>query len=763
MSRSAKAVLWTTLAIMLLIASVSQFVSSQWIPLLDNLHWTLSSAASTILVWIGYRNGNLEEKIPRRWFLFGIASYFFGQLLWNVQQYVHWSFFPAPADVFYLLLGPCCLIGLLSVLNAKLTGAKKTAAWIDLSTISISVIGLVLALYLSNENSRHLPQMLAVISYPIGLLSAASVALLINVFLRLTPCWPNYIFFLALLVEGSIWMQWNVHMPGTQIDHGQLLKNMFSVGDVLIGLSAMGWRAVVSESPRQIAISRFILRIIPVASMFISVITIAIIFFSALVPIAKFVALISALMIIVLAMMRQSLLLVDSERLLDADRLIYEANIRYEYLANHDVLTGLPNRRLFQDRLVHAIAMANRHRSELALLFIDIDRFKNVNDSLGHIQGDMLLVELAGRLKGRLREEDTFARIGGDEFVVLIENIESKNQAAVVAQSIIELLETPFTLKNNHQVVVGASIGISLFPYDAENDVQLIRNADSAMYRAKESGRNNHQFYTLELTQIAHARFKLDTQLRQAIENKQFVLFYQPIVEYDKNSGRAKVVAVEALIRWYRNGSELVMPNDFIPFAEDTGLIVPIGKWVLEQACRQLVAWDAQAMSSINLAVNISPKQFHDANLLEAIESALRDSGLAPNRLTLEITEGAIMEQEDQAVEILLALKALGLRIAIDDFGTGHSSLSKLRFLPLDELKIDRAFVQNIPDNLDDMHIASTILTMAKGLRLHVVAEGIETEEQLAFFAGIGCEQYQGYKFSRPIPATDLPALVQSF
>lgn len=762
MSRSVKTILWTSLAIMLAIMIASQYVPPQWLPFLDNLHWTLSSGASACFAWIGFRNGSPEEKQPRRWFLLGIASYFVGQLLWDVQQYFHWNAFPAPADIFYLLLGPCCLIGLLQVLNAKLEGAKKVAAWIDLSTISISVIGLVLALYLSNDTDRRLPQMLAVISYPIGLLSAASVALLINLFLRLKPCWPNYLFFLAFMIEGSIWMQWNLDVLDTQIEQGQLLKNMFSVADILIGLSAMGWRAEVSDSLRQIAISRFIQRLIPVASMFISVLTIIVIFFDTVVPVAKFVALISALLIIVLAMMRQSLLLVDSERLLEADRLINEANLRYEYLANHDVLTGLPNRRLFQDRLTHAIAMANRHHYELALLFIDIDRFKDVNDSLGHIQGDMLLVELVSRLKGRLREQDTFARLGGDEFVVLMENIESKNQAAVIAQTIIELLEAPFTLKNNQQVVVGASIGISLFPYDAENDVQLIRNADSAMYRAKESGRNNHQFYTAELTKIAHARFTLDAQLRQGIEAKQFVLFYQPIVEYDKDTKLAKVVGVEALIRWYRNGNELVMPNDFIPFAEDTGLIVPIGKWVLHQACKQLVAWDALGLSDLKLAVNISPRQFHDANFINSIESVLNESGLNPNRLTLEITEGAIMEQEDMAVEILLALKALGLRIAIDDFGTGHSSLSKLRFLPLDELKIDRAFVRNIPENNDDMHIASTILTMAKGLRLHVVAEGIETEEQLAFFAHSDCEQYQGYKFSRPIPAADLPAFIQN-
>jgi len=762
MSRSVKTILWTTLAIMLVIMIVSQYISPQWIPLLDNLHWTLSSGASACFAWIGFQNGSLEEKRPRRWFFLGTLSYFFGQLLWDVQQYIHWNAFPAPADIFYLLLGPFCLIGLLRVINTKLEGAKKTAAWIDLATISISVIGLVLALYLSNDTDRYLPQMLAVISYPIGLLSAASVALLINLFLRLKPCWPNYIFFLAFMIEGSIWMQWNLGVLDTQIEQGQLLKNMFSVADILIGLGAMGWRAELSESVRQAAVSRFILRMIPVASMLISVLTIIIIFFDTVVPVAKFVALISALLIIVLAMLRQSLLLVDSERLLEADRLINEANLRYEYLANHDVLTGLPNRRLFQDRLTHAISMASRHHYELALLFIDIDRFKDVNDSLGHIQGDLLLVELVNRLKSRLREQDTFARLGGDEFVVLMENIESKNQAALIAQTIIELLEAPFTLKNDHQVVVGASIGISLFPYDAENDVQLIRNADSAMYRAKENGRNNHQFYTAELTRIAHARFTLDTQLRQAIENKQFTLFYQPIVEYDKDTKLTKAVAVEALLRWYRNGNELVMPNDFIPFAEDTGLIVPIGKWVLQQACRQLVAWDAQGLINLKLAVNISPKQFHDVNFLGSVKAALGESGLGPHRLTLEITEGVIMEQEDRAVEILLALKALGLRIAIDDFGTGHSSLSKLRFLPLDELKIDRVFVQNIPDNNDDMHIASTILAMAKGLRLHVVAEGIETEEQLAFFAHSHCGQYQGYKFSRPLAAADLPAFIMN-
>lgn len=761
MSGLATRILWVTVLAMLLAMVATQHVAPRWIPLLDNLHWTITSGASACFAWLGYRAANATDRSPRRWFFVGTAFYLVGQIVWDIQQYLGWTAFPAPADVFYLLLGPCCLVGLLQVINAGLAGAKKTAAWIDLATISISVIGLVLAIYLSHEVSASLAEKIAMVMYPIGLLSAASVALLINLFLRLQPRWSNYLFFLGLLIEGAIWMQWNLQVLDSSISEGQLLKNMFSVGDILIGLSAMGWQAQASQSKRLITISRGIQLSIPMVSMLISVVTIFVIFFDAVVPIAKFVALSSALLIIMLAMMRQSLLLVDSERLLEADKLINEANLRYEYLANHDVLTGLPNRRLFQDRLTHAIAMANQHDYELALLYIDIDRFKNINDSLGHVQGDLLLVEFVNRLKFCLREQDTFARVGGDEFVVLIENIQFKNQAALIAQSIIESLSSPISLQNNQQVVVGASIGISLYPYDAENDVQLIRNADSAMYRAKENGRNNHQFYTAELTKIAHARFTLNLQLHLAIEKQELVLFYQPIVNYDQRSKHAVIVGVEALIRWQRNGSELVMPNDFIPFAEETGLIVPIGRWVLEQSCQQLAAWDAQGLGKIHLAVNISPKQFHDKHLLASIKAALANAGLEENRLTLEITEGAIMEKEEHAVEILLALKACGLRIAIDDFGTGHSSLSKLRFLPLDELKIDRAFVQNIPHNSDDMHIASTILAMAKGLDLEVVAEGIETEEQLSFFADRGCEYYQGYKFSRPVPADELALLIQ--
>lgn len=760
MRYSAKVALWAAVSVIFITIIMTYYVPEQWWPLIDNIRWTVTSGVSAFLVWLGFVDGDSNERKYRRWFLLGTFLYFIGQIFWDVLQYLNWTDFPNISDIFYLMLGPFFLIGLLTTLKIQIDKTKKTAVLLDITTITVSVIGLVLMLYLSENISSRWSQTVVLVLYPIGLLSAASLAILINPFLKLKPNKAILILSIGLLIEGVIWMRWNSHLLIGKPASGSLLNAMFSVADLLIGYGAMTWTSMATNHPRLIYFYKRMQRCIPLLAMAVGIIILIILFFGEINPVSKGVALASALSMIALAMTRQSLLLADSERLIESDAKILEVNERYEYLANHDVLTDLPNRRLFQDRLMHAISMAKRHEYELALLFIDIDRFKSVNDSLGHADGDLLLVQLANRLKARLREQDTFARWGGDEFVILIEKIDSRTQVATVAQSIIELFEEPFQLSSKNSVSIGASIGISLFPLDAQDHAELVRFADLAMYRAKESGRNNHQFYTAELTLQAERMFTLEAQVRNALKNKEYELYYQPIMQHNEETGGNKLIAAEALIRWRRGEQEIVMPNDFIPCAEDTGLIIPIGKWVLEQACEQLAIWDAQGFNQINLSVNISPVQLHDQHFVENVRNAMQASGVSENRLTLEITENAIMKQEDNAVDILLALKSLGVRISIDDFGVGHSSLAKLRRLPLDELKIDRTFVQHIPDNKDDMQIASTIVAMAKGLRLDVVAEGIETQAQLTFFVEQGCERYQGYLFSRPVDSDGLAKLL---
>jgi diguanylate cyclase (GGDEF)-like protein len=387
----------------------------------------------------------------------------------------------------------------------------------------------------------------------------------------------------------------------------------------------------------------------------------------------------------------------------------------------------------------------------VAVLFIDLDHFKTINDGLGHAVGDELLITVARRLQQRLRNEDTLARLGGDEFLVVLENLARPEEAAQIAQALIQLFERPLPLGNERDAYLGASIGISYYPDDGQSADELIRNADAALYQAKAEGRNTYRFYTQELTARAHSRLTMESKLRQAIKRGEFVLHYQPLVDTDNG----KPLGVEALVRW--NSPEgMISPADFIPLAEDTGLIVPIGTWVLREACRQAQALRSQGLALDTVAVNLSPRQFRQADLLKQVRDALNDSGLPASCLELEITEGALMDDVAQTQASLRALKSLGLRLAVDDFGTGYSSLAYLRRFPLDKLKIDQSFMHGVPEDHGNLEIVATIITLARSLNLTVIAEGVETSGQLAALRRLGCEQSQGYLFSRPLSLENL-------
>ena len=428
-----------------------------------------------------------------------------------------------------------------------------------------------------------------------------------------------------------------------------------------------------------------------------------------------------------------------------------QSEARLEHLVHYDPLTNLPNRRLVQSRLQHALEHADRRGGRVAVLFVDLDRFKNINDSLGHPAGDALLESLAQRLSQRVREDDTLARLGGDEFLVLLENLQRPEDAASVAQTLLSLLQEPFYLPSGHELYVGASIGISLYPDDGRTVTDLIQHADVAMYQSKEEGRNTYRFYTPTLTLVAKERLGLEARLHRALANEEFVLHYQ--AQVDMRNGQ--LVGCEALVRWHSATEGLVAPDRFIPLAEETGLIVPLGEWVLRQACAQSQSWRASGLADLTIAVNLSGRQLRALDLVERVTRVLQETGLPAERLKLELTESMIMDQREQALERLRALKALGVRLSIDDFGTGYSSLAYLKRLPIDELKIDRDFVRDIPEDSSDMEIAATIIAMARNLRLNVIAEGVETQEQCDFLTRQGCMAGQGYLFGRPLPAED--------
>ena len=432
-------------------------------------------------------------------------------------------------------------------------------------------------------------------------------------------------------------------------------------------------------------------------------------------------------------------------------------------MANHDALTGLPNRALLQDRLAQAVCKAQRARREVGVMFIDLDRFKHVNDSLGHEAGDQLIIEIARRLAGCLRESDTVARQGGDEFVVVLDDLAGPEDAALVAQKVLDRLFQPLVLCGQEVFPTG-SIGIALYPRDGEDSAALLKAADSAMYRAKAVGGNHYHFYAADMGMQSQAHLRLETGLQRGLLQDEFVLHYQPQV--DTASGR--IVGLEALLRWQPQGGALVAPSDFIPLAEETGLIVPIGEWVLATALRQQARLVRQGLAPLRMSVNMSARQFRQQDAAARVARLLVESGCDPSCLTLEITESVLMENPAAAIETMARLAAMGVQLAIDDFGTGYSSLAALRRFPIHSLKIDRSFVGDIgvvgggPEaDADNAAIVKAVIALARTMKLDVIAEGVETGGQQAFLGAHGCHRMQGYWFSRPLAAPEVERLLR--
>jgi diguanylate cyclase (GGDEF)-like protein/PAS domain S-box-containing protein len=427
-----------------------------------------------------------------------------------------------------------------------------------------------------------------------------------------------------------------------------------------------------------------------------------------------------------------------------------EATIRH--LAYFDALTGLPNRLLFNDRLAQALAHARRRGSRcLSIMFLDLDRFKTINDTLGHGAGDELLRLAATRFSNSLREEDTVARLGGDEFLFLLPGVDDAENAARVAQKVLDVFDMPF-LVMDQELHATASIGISMFPFDGSDAETLIRNADTALYRAKEEGRNRYQLYAPAMNAVALKRLVLENRLRGAVDRNELLLHYQPLVSLDSG----EPIGVEALVRWKHAELGLVSPAEFIPMAEETGLIVPMTRWILRAACAQMKEWQLAGLPLETVSVNVSPRRFNDSNLPSMIEEILRTTKLDGRHLSIEITESVMMESAEATINTLQQLKNLGVKISIDDFGTGYSSLSYLKRLPIDTLKIDQSFVRDIPADSDDAAIAILIIAMAHNLKLSVVAEGVETQDQKSFLQSRSCDIMQGYLVSRPLPAAEI-------
>ena len=428
-----------------------------------------------------------------------------------------------------------------------------------------------------------------------------------------------------------------------------------------------------------------------------------------------------------------------------------DAERRISYLASHDALTNLPNRTLLQDRIQQTLAHNSRHNQQAAVIFIDLDKFKVINDTLGHDVGDGVLLEAAARLLAGVRSDDTVARQGGDEFIILLSEISHPEDAGLIAQKLLDSLLQPFTIKGK-ELHISASIGIAIFPDDGNDMASLLKNSDIAMYHAKESGRNNYQFFSSEMNEQAAEKLSLIGDLRHAVARNELFLVYQPVV--DMISG--DMAGMEVLLRWQHPVLGLISPVKFIPLAEESGLILPISEWVLRSACEQLLEWQKQGYEVPRLAINLSAKQLLQKSLADTIALILGETGVEPHYIGLELTESMLVHNIEEVVETLRKLSNMGLEISIDDFGTGYSSLSYLKRFPINKLKIDKSFVDDIATHPDDAAIVKAIIAMAHGLSMKVVSEGVETKQQLDFLRQHGCEQYQGYLFSKPLPASEM-------
>ena len=435
-----------------------------------------------------------------------------------------------------------------------------------------------------------------------------------------------------------------------------------------------------------------------------------------------------------------------------------ESQTQLEFLAHHDPLTRLFNRSAVESRIEQELEQASRHNLQLSVLFIDLDRFKQVNDSFGHLIGDELLCGVADRLRARLREGDTLGRLGGDEFVLLATPLQEKQDAAVIARDILASLNEPFNLSTGHEVFIGGSIGISLFPDNGSTVAELTKNADAAMYLAKENGRNQFSFYTPELNSDARKKLELENDLRRAVLHDELRLHYQPKV--DIATGR--ISGAEALVRWKKSDGSWVSPGNFIPVAEKSGVILTIGNWVIEQACSQIHKWMDEGLPEICIAVNVSARQFRSGHLDTLVKSMLEKYGVAPHQLELELTESMLMNEPERAIDTMNKLKKVGVKLSLDDFGTGYSNFGYLRRFPIDSLKIDQSFVRGVANKPEDAMIVDSIIGLAQRMKLHVIAEGVETADQLHYLRANRCYEIQGYYFSKALPSAEFAELLRS-
>lgn len=725
---------------------------------LDNIHWFTTITACLTLATLGYFRANPAHRPCKRWFVIGTFAYFTGGLLWIFEVLTDQTTFPAQSDIFYPLMGPCLIVGFVVALRSQLSRAKTLAFTIDALSFSVAVIGYILISYLPKATEVSALELTVLTAYPASMLSAALVSLLLIPYLRPTGLRPWLMLSAGLSLLGICWMEWNLNALNHTLQTSLWINYGFSAADLLIGAGLVGWQVRIAKNVSYHRQCRRLRSWIPVLAFVFSISSLTLIWWqSGPHPYAYHIVIGSVTAILIFATIRQSILLRESERLLYAEKRLTEKELEYQQLSRHDPLTHLPNRLAMLNLLEHAIIDAASESGMVALLMIDLKHFQSINDSFGHRTGDLFLIETAQRLQYIAHDCGELGRVHGDKFALIITRRKSDAELVQLAHNLCKIVHKPVMIEN-HELMLDACIGISLYPRDGNNSEQLARNANTALAHAKRSSQHLFLFYSKEQTKQAQNRFKLDVQLRKAIRRQEFFLQFQPIFRLDKQIPR--MVKIEALIRWRNYKGDIIPPAEFIPYAEQSGLILPLGEWVIAEAFRRLSDLSKSGIQSPGLSINISPRQFRDHGLPLRIAEQLKQHAISPACITLEITESAVFEHEEQALEMLKQLKAIGVRISLDDFGVGNSSLFKLKHLPIDELKIDRAFMVDVPESSADSEIVSTIVKTAGILGISVVVEGVETQAQLDFLRQTGCECIQGFLLGKPMHIEDIHALL---
>jgi diguanylate cyclase (GGDEF)-like protein len=717
---------------------------------IDNVHWTIANCTAAWLAWHASNEAGASalQRTARRRFAWALLVQATSQLLFDVAGYFEWwPVFPGPDDALLLLVGPIFVYGFAGILHATAPASRFRIVQIDIAGFALAVLALTLTLYLPKGNANGLLAMAVFAAYPVSMLTASAAALVMQLHLRQRWNGRWIALFFGLCGYGAAGMIWYLNALGQTLRSGSMLTLGFSAFGLLMGWGAAGWRPQPDLSANFDRLCEGVLRQLPLAMVALASCAFGLLMLDASLANPIRVSLLTLdLSVLLFAVFRQTQQLVERDRLLVAERVVAESQAKLKHLAHHDPLTGLPNLTLLRDRIEQAIMGAERRGTKVAVLFLDLDHFKEVNDTLSHATGDALLKYVATSLQEVVRASDTVSRQGGDEFTIVLPDIDDIDIVVRVAEAVMQISSTSARL-NAYDLPLSLSVGVALYPDDAKDFASLLQCADAAMYRAKAGGRNTYRFYDSLMNAEAAERIRLRVHLAHAIERGELLLHYQPLI--DLQSGG--VCGAEALLRWHSPELGDVAPGRFIPIAEDFGLIVDIGGWVLQEACRQAAAWRAARMPSIRVAVNVSVLQFRRGNLEAQVVDALRKSGLPPQALELEVTESVLMRDNDRVMNTLERLAELGVSIAIDDFGTGYSSLSYLRRMHVSKLKIDRIFVHEALEDEGTAAIVHAVVDMARALKVATVAEGVETEAQYKFLRSARCNVGQGYYFARPL------------